>query len=61
MPGFYKVENLLMRRDVAGNVEAIGAKVTGFRPATRRSPCGIASIGVPGDCDASHQSSAALR
>ncbi|HZB78919.1 MAG TPA: NAD(P)-dependent alcohol dehydrogenase [Actinomycetota bacterium] len=32
MPGFYKVRSGVRGRDVAGTVEAVGAKVTGFRP-----------------------------
>jgi NADPH:quinone reductase-like Zn-dependent oxidoreductase len=32
MPGFYKVRAGVRGRDVAGTVEAVGAKVTGFRP-----------------------------
>jgi NADPH:quinone reductase-like Zn-dependent oxidoreductase len=32
MPGFYKMRNGVRGRDVAGTVEAVGAKVTGFRP-----------------------------
>src|ERR687895_917843 len=32
MPGFYKVKGRVSGRDVAGTVEAVGAKVTGFRP-----------------------------
>lgn len=32
MPGFHKVRNAARGRDVAGTVEAVGAKVTGIRP-----------------------------
>ena len=32
MPGFYKVRSGVRGRDVAGTIEAVGAKVTGFRP-----------------------------
>ena len=32
MPGFYKVKNRVLGRDVAGTVEAVGADVTGFAP-----------------------------
>jgi len=32
MPGFYRVKGRVSGRDVAGTVEAVGAKVTGFRP-----------------------------
>ena len=32
MPGFHKVRGRVSGRDVAGTVEAVGAKVTGFRP-----------------------------
>src|SRR5918992_820994 len=32
MPGFYKIKGRVLGRDVAGTVEAVGAKVTGFRP-----------------------------
>src|SRR5918992_5472949 len=32
MPGFYKVKGRVTGRDVAGTVEAVGAKVTGVRP-----------------------------
>src|SRR5918999_5054076 len=32
MPGFYKVKGRVAGRDVAGTVEAVGAKVTGLRP-----------------------------
>src|ERR687898_209141 len=32
MPGFYKVKNRVLGRDLAGTVEAVGRKVTGFTP-----------------------------
>jgi NADPH:quinone reductase-like Zn-dependent oxidoreductase len=32
MPGFYKWKGHALGRDVAGTVEAVGAKVSGFRP-----------------------------
>jgi NADPH:quinone reductase-like Zn-dependent oxidoreductase len=32
MPGFYKVKNRVIGRDLAGTVEAVGTKVTGLRP-----------------------------
>jgi NADPH:quinone reductase-like Zn-dependent oxidoreductase len=32
MPGFYKVKNRVLGRDLAGTVEAVGGNVTGFAP-----------------------------
>jgi NADPH:quinone reductase-like Zn-dependent oxidoreductase len=32
MPGFYRVKNRVLGRDLAGTVEAVGTKVTGLRP-----------------------------